>query len=306
MPDPSIGFVGFGEAGFHIGRGLGEAGLPVVAFDVNQTTPGLQDRIRFHSDESGVELVDGPQALASRSEVLFSVVTADQAQKAAESLAPHLTGSHTYVDLNSVSPEVKRSVAAIISSSGARFVEGAIMAAIAAAGHRSPILLAGGGGPELRDRMSGFGMQMEYLSETIGDASAVKLCRSIVVKGMEAVMLEFALAACHYDAGDRVFDSLNRSFPGLDWKQLADHMVSRSALHGTRRAREMEEAAGMLVSIGIDPVMASAAARLQDWCGRQGLGPHFGGEPPEDYRKIVEAIRTLNDGSERRIRSHGK
>jgi 3-hydroxyisobutyrate dehydrogenase-like beta-hydroxyacid dehydrogenase len=299
--------VGFGEAGFHIGRGLKQAGLePVAAYDLNAWTPGLAERIRSHAEVSTVELVGSPEGHASRSDVLLSVVTAGAATDAARSFAPHLTPSHLYADLNSVSPEQKRAIASIVSDAGARFVEGTIMAPVAARGHRSPILVAGPSAPVLRDRMAPFGMQMEFLSENVGAASAVKLCRSIVVKGLEALMLECALAACHYGADDRVFDSLTESFPGLDWKRLAGYMVSRSALYGERRAREMEEAVEMLESIGIDPIMTAATALRQEWSGRQGLGRHFGGQPPEDYRKIVEAIRTKNAGSELRIRIHGE
>jgi 3-hydroxyisobutyrate dehydrogenase-like beta-hydroxyacid dehydrogenase len=291
---PSIGFIGFGEAGFHIASGLKDAGVEsVCAFDVNAETPGFVERIRRHSEQSAVPLVDSPEDLANRADILMSTVVASAALDAARRIASSLDGRHLYADLNSVSPESKQEVAAAVTVAGARFVEITIMSPVPPRRHRSPMLLSGAGASEFAGRMAPYGMQLEVISERVGAAAAVKLCRSIIVKGLEALMVECALAACHYGADERVFSSLDESFPGLNWGKLADYMTSRVALHGERRAREMEEAARMLDAIGIAPVMAEAAARRQDWCAALGLAGVFDGAPPEDYRAIAAAIRKL-------------
>jgi len=125
----------------------------------------------------------------------------------------------------------------------------------------------------------------------IGSAAAVKMCRSIIVKGLEALMCECVLAAGRYDADEYVFQSLNESFPGLDWKKLADYMVGRVVVHGERRAREMEEVAETLRAIDIEPIMTEAAVRRQDWSAGQRLKEQFGPDGPRTYREVLDALR---------------
>jgi len=157
-------------------------------------------------------------------------------------------------------------------------------------GHRSPMLLGGKAAPAFAELMNRFGMRLEVLSENVGTAAATKMFRSIIVKGLEALMLECVLAAGPYGADERVFSSLNESFPGIDWQRLANYMLSRVVVHGERRAREMEEVAGTLDALGIEPIMAAAAARRQDWCARLGISTQFGPEGPATYRDVLEAI----------------
>ena len=116
------------------------------------------------------------------------------------------------------------------------------------------------------------------------------MCRSIIVKGLEALVLECVLAAVRYGADERVFASLDETFPGFKWRERADYMVSRVVEHGERRAREMEEVAETLRAIGIEPIMAEATARRQDWCAQLNLLNRFGGKAPENYRAVVSAI----------------
>jgi 3-hydroxyisobutyrate dehydrogenase-like beta-hydroxyacid dehydrogenase len=152
------------------------------------------------------------------------------------------------------------------------------------------MLLGGKAAPAFAELMTRFGMRMEVVSENVGMAAATKMFRSIIVKGLEALMLECVLAAGPYGADERVFSSLNESFPGIDWQRLANYMLSRVVVHGERRAREMEEVAGTLDALGIEPIMAAAAARRQDWCARLGIAGQFGPEGPATYRDLLEAI----------------
>ena len=286
-----IGFIGFGEAGFHIARGLHGAGVSCIsAFDINRHTPGLGERIRRRSQESEVILVESSEELAAAADVLFCTVTADRAVQAAEQTAPFLTSRHIYADLNSVSPALKQSIADVIESRGARFVEVAVMSPVPPHGHRAPMFLGGAHTQAFFDLMAPYGMNFEVISDRIGAASATKMCRSIIVKGLEALLLECVLAAVPYHADERVFASLDESFPGINWKRLAGSMVSRVVEHGARRAREMEEVAATLRSIGIEPIMAEATARRQDWCAKLDLFAHFGGNVPADYGAIVQVI----------------
>jgi 3-hydroxyisobutyrate dehydrogenase len=284
MTSIAIGFIGLGEAGFNIAGGLREAGVArLFAYDINTHTPGLGERIQRRARESKTTLVDSPKELAAASTILLSTVTASEALEAAKAAAPFLIAEHFFADLNSVSPATKQSIGESIASTGARFVEGAVMGPVPPYRHQVPILLAGSPAAELIDLLSPFGMKLEALEGAIGSASAVKMCRSIVVKGLEALILECVLGASRYGAEERVFASLKESFPTLDWNEMATYMMGRVVVHGERRAREMEEVADTLRAAGIDPIMAEATALRQDWCARLGLREYFGGEAPMSY-----------------------
>jgi 3-hydroxyisobutyrate dehydrogenase-like beta-hydroxyacid dehydrogenase len=281
----SIGFVGFGEAGSHIAKGLKSAGVSrIFAFDI------APDQVRHRAVDAGVPLVASNRELAQSAGIIFSTVTCARAREAAEQTAPHLKPHHLYADLNSVSPALKQEIADVISNAGAGFVEAAVMSPVPPNGHRSPMLLGGKAAAAFAELMTPFGMRLQVISERVGTAAATKMFRSIIVKGLEALMLECVLASAPYGADERVFSSLSESFPGIDWQRLADYMVSRVVIHGARRAREMEEVAETLHSLGIDPIMADAAARRQDWCARLGISSQFGPDGPKTYREAIEAI----------------
>ena len=222
--------------------------------------------------------------------MLLSTVTANQAAAAAEQTAPHLTDKHLYADLNSVSPDLKRSIAQMIEARGARFVEIAIMSPVPPHLHRVPMFLGGPHAPALVELLAPFGMNLEIISDQIGAASATKMCRSIIVKGLEALLFECVLGAVPYGADERVFATLNETMPGMDWQKLAGYMVGRVIEHGERRARELEEVAATLRAIGVEPLMTEAIVKRQDWGAALNLLPQFGGKPPDDYRAVVHAI----------------
>ena len=290
----SVGFVGFGEAGFTIGNGLRSAGLDrLLAYDIATDSPDRGALIRARADMSRATLVSSSAELARSADILFSTVTCSAALDAARQIAPYLTDRHIYADLNSVSPALKREVAAVIHEAGASFVEAAVMAPVQPYGHRVPMLIGGPAAGRFADLMTPMGMALEPLDGDIGTAAAVKMCRSIVVKGIEALLAECVLAATPYGADDKVFASLQETWPGLDWKRLADYTMGRLVVHGERRAREMEEVAETLRAIGVEPIMAEATAHRQDWSVQLGLKTHFGPDGPRSYRDVVELVARL-------------
>lgn len=285
-----IGFVGFGEAAFHIAKGLGQS---VTAFDINVT--GL---VRQRAAETGTRLVDTHRDLAEACDIIMSAVTADQALIAAEQNAPYLSANHIYADLNSVSPGTKQSIARVIEASGAKFAEIAMMAPVPPYGHKVPMLAGGAGAPEFVEKLAPFGISAEIVSREVGTAAATKMFRSIIVKGMEALLTECVLGATRYDADERVFASLAETFPGINWKELADYMVGRVVVHGERRAREMEEVAATLREIDIEPIMAEAIVRRMDWSVAAGLKQLFHGKAPKNYRDVVDAVSKKTVGAD--------
>jgi 3-hydroxyisobutyrate dehydrogenase-like beta-hydroxyacid dehydrogenase len=292
---PALGFIGFGEAGSTIARGLTSAGLErLFAYDINTNDSTFGQRILARAADAQTAMVESPEALAKNCDIIFSTVTSSSSLDAAKQTVPFLTTRHTYADLNSVSPALKQEIDRVVTATGASFVEVAVMAPVQPYGHTVPMLLGGAGAQALAKTMTPFGMRMDVLEGVkVGSAAAVKMCRSIVVKGLEALLFECVMAATKFDADTLVFASLDESFPGMNWKKLADYTSGRVVVHGERRAREMEEVAETLKAIGIDPIMAEATARRQDWSAQMDLRSHFGPEGPKTYQEVVDIIEKL-------------
>jgi len=281
MTEPRLGFIGFGEAGTGIARGLVEEGLQnIVAYDIRER-PAVD----------GVRMVDGMAALAAEADMLIAAVTCDVARPVAEEASAHLGTRHLYVDINSVAPETKIGIGDVIDGTGARFVEAAVMAAVPPNRHKVPILLAGEAASDVITALGPYGMNLEDIGPERGQAAATKMLRSIMVKGLEALLLECVLAAEHYGVAEKVLASVGDGYPGVDWKKLADHFAGRTAIHGERRAHEMEEVAAMLESLGIEPFMAKGAADRIRWGGSFGLKEIYGDAPPKDFHEVLAAIR---------------
>lgn len=288
-----LGFLGFGEAAAAIAAGLRDDGglSGIVAFDAAADDPRRAAALSRRAVAAGVALCDRPAALAAEADVVFALVTADVARAAAASLVPHLGPQHIYVDGNSASPATMEAVAEVIAPSGAGFVDAALMAAVPARRHGVPMLLAGPAAPELVRRLAGLGMSLEIVGDRPGQASAVKLCRSLLVKGVEAVVWECALVAEAHGATERVFAGAGDALGGADWRALAGYLMSRTALHGERRAHELVEAAETASAAGVKPVVATAAAERLLAAASLRLDERFDGDAPSDLDALLAGLR---------------
>lgn len=298
MAGPSLAFIGFGEAASAIAKGLGEAGLAgITAFDVSIADDGRRTALAVKARDAGVTLAPSlPDLLAGR-DVVISAVTADSALAVAESAAPLMAGDGFYVDINSVSPETKRRIAGVFADTGVRFVEAAVMAAVPKFGHRVPILLAGPQAGAFIETMAPFAMDLEDAGPDYGVAAATKMFRSIMVKGLEGLLWECVLAADQYGAAEEVLKSVEKGYPGIDWNDLASYLIGRTAIHGERRAHEMDEVAATLRAMDIDPFMAEAAAKRIRWAGRFDLKKAFDDAAPEHYEEVLACIRAVRKDS---------
>ncbi|MDA0305020.1 MAG: DUF1932 domain-containing protein [Proteobacteria bacterium] len=275
-----IGFIGFGEAATCIAEGLASEGATgMTAFD-----------IRERPAPNGVAMAVSLQGLLAEADIVFAAVTSAVALNVAREAAPYLTPQHLYVDINSISPQTKIAVGKVITDTGARFVEAAVMAGVPGYGHKVPMLLGGQAAPALIELMKPFGMALEDFGPEIGRAAAFKMFRSIMVKGMEALFQECVLGADRYGVADRVLDSIADGYPGIDWNKLASHLIGRTAIHGERRAHEMEEVAETLKALGIEPMMSAATAKRLHWATDQGLKEKFGDTAPESFHEVLKAI----------------
>lgn len=289
---PAIGFIGFGEAAFWIARGLrGEGVTRIVAYDLHTETAGRGELIRKRAAEAGVTLLSRPAAVPAECDIVISAVTAAAAGTVGQEAALDLKPRHLYVDINSVSPAVKKAIGEAVAGSGAKFVEAAVMSTVPPLGHGAPMLLCGPGAADFAARMTPLGMKLEVLDGPLGSAAAIKMFRSVIIKGLEALMLECVLAAEQFGAAKRVFDSVSVSIPGIDWNQLAHYMVGRTALHAERRAHEMMEVAATLADLGVEPIMALATAQRIGTCVPLDPKTRFDGREPVHYEHVVHAFK---------------
>jgi 3-hydroxyisobutyrate dehydrogenase-like beta-hydroxyacid dehydrogenase len=254
-----LAFIGYGEVGQLFARQFVEAGASVAVQDVKFADAGSCASLVRTAGEDRVRLAPSPRDAVEGAEIVVSAVTADQALAAAREAATHLRPGQIYVDLNSVSPSTKRAVAGALGA-GVDFVEFAVMSPVAGLGIASPILAGGARAEAVAARLNPLGMKIDAISPDIGVASATKLCRSIVIKGMEAIMVDLSLAGAGTGVTEGVLKSLTASYPGMDWAQVLKTMPGRVARHGVRRAAEMREAARMLEEIGVSGAFAEAIA----------------------------------------------
>jgi 3-hydroxyisobutyrate dehydrogenase-like beta-hydroxyacid dehydrogenase len=237
--------------------------LFIRAYDILFDRPDDDKDLAGRARAMGVVPCPNAAEAMSEADVVISAVTADVSEKAAADAAAFIAKDQIFFDINSASPETKSRSAASIVNAGGAFVEGAIMAPVLKPGIRVPILAGGAAAERLAARLNGFGMNIESIAPDYGKASAIKLCRSIMIKGIEALMLDCAAACRAWEVSSRVFASLGETFPSLDWAKLAETMTERVQIHGVRRAAEMREATEMLAAAGLNPSLALAVADAQ-------------------------------------------
>lgn len=259
-----IGLVGYGEVGRILAEDLRARGLRVVAYDRKLGGPD-EAPLAEHAARHGVGLAGSHGALAAGADLIVSAVTASQAVNVAEACAPALRSGTWFLDFNSASPGAKIRAAGAIDGAGGRYVEGAVMTSIAPYRIRVPLLLGGAHAAEFAPQLATLGFDAKLASEKLGVASATKMCRSVMIKGLEAMVIESFTAARAYGVEDQVLASLAETFPGIDWERQGSYFFQRVIQHGRRRAEEMEEAAQTVREIGLEPFSAAGTAKRQAW-----------------------------------------
>jgi len=258
-----LAFIGFGEVGQTFAKGLsGNGGL--AAYDLLFDHPQKQGELIARAETLGVRVAADAADASRGARVVISAVTAAAAGDVASAAARYLRPGQIFFDINSASPRTKLTGAKNIEAAGAEFVEGAVMGAVAGPGLKVPILAGGRAAEAAAEILNGLGMNLTPVAIEIGRASATKLARSIVMKGLEAALLQSAAAARRWDVEAEVIASLEKTYPGIDWRKAIAHAGERVGRHGVRRAEEMREAGAMLDDLGLDPSFCQAVAAVQE------------------------------------------
>ncbi|MCZ8186949.1 MAG: DUF1932 domain-containing protein [Beijerinckiaceae bacterium] len=260
-PALRLAFIGYGEVGQLFGRQFArQPGITVTAYDLKLHDPAKAEALERIAQTDGVHLEASAAEAARAADIVFSAVTASSTRDVVEEALGYLAANQVLFDLNSASPRTKAGCGEALTARGLAYVEGAVMAPVAEPGIRVSILAGGAQATGVAEVLNPRGMMIRVVSDTIGRASATKLCRSIMIKGIEALIMDSARASAAWGVSDDVFASLGATFPGQDWAHLARLMDGRVARHGIRRAAEMREAAQMLAELGLSPSLSEAIA----------------------------------------------
>jgi len=260
-----IAIIGFGEVGGIFGRDFAEQGIKVSVFDILFHSKRQRKLMLAKARACGVTVAEGLKNCIHESQLVISAVTVSSALEVAKRSSRSLRKGQVFLDINSVSPATKRKSAISVENSGAHFIEAAVMAPVPGQRIKVPMLLGGARAGPAAEQLRGLGMNATALGDQIGVASAVKMCRSVMIKGLEALAVECLFAAKRYGAEDKVLESLAATYPSMGWDVgLPDYLISRVAEHGRRRAAEMREVATALREVGITPTMAVATADRQE------------------------------------------
>ena len=299
MTDPkhwNIGLVGYGEVGRILAEDLRMEDLRVAAYDLKLQTDQAEI-LRDHAAAHGVELATSHTELAASADFIVSAVTASQAVPVAQACAPATKRGAWFLDFNSASPGAKQRAAALIDGNGGRYVEGAVMTSIPPYRLKVPLLLGGKGAAELAPLLVALGFNAKMASDELGVASAVKMCRSVMIKGLEAMVIESFTTARAYGVEDAVLASLAETFPGINWEKQGAYFFQRVIEHGRRRSEEVREVAETVREAGLTPWSAQGTAERQAWVADLADQGVFGERGTKDFARSadwrIEADRIL-------------
>lgn len=291
-----VGILGFGEAGQSIATGLKSAatvehGIAISTWDILLPSNEKGAPLKAAAERIGVRTVGSAGELAAHSDVILSLVTTEESLVAAGHIAPHLVARTLFLDCNSTSPGMKREVARAIEAAGARSVEAAVMDLVPRWQQKVPMLLAGPAAEELMALLIPFGMVLECVGPDVGAASTIKMCRSVFMKGLDAILMECMVAAETAGVTDRIVSSLKVTMPEVDWDTFIVRKLAGAAQHSGRRAGEMREVATTLRELGMEPIMSEAISRRLQWCADLGMKEKAAQRLPASIADFVADIQ---------------
>ena len=295
-----IGLIGHGEVGktFSVGLKDKPGVMAVGAWDLKFIDPATSGFELDQCSLRGITAHGSMRELCEASDLIISAVTASNTLAVAQEAARFIRAGSVFLDFNSASPGTKQQAAALIDARGAHYVEAGLMTSVPPHGIRVPMLLGGLQAAPLAELLNRWGLDANAVSDKLGVASAIKMCRSVMIKGLEALVIESYTTARRYGVEDHVLPTLQETFPAIDWQQQGGYFFSRVVQHGKRRAEEMREAANTVKEAGFEPFMSVAIADKQQWVSDRALDDVFKGLG-KDARWQEYADRLIADSKQK-------
>lgn len=288
-----IGFIGLGDVGSRFSSGIArDGGAFTLGYDLKLGQESFRDK-QERCNACGVKLAQSKQALVEGSDILIAATSCAEAIETAKDYLPWIRPGQYYVDVNSAVPKIKKEIRALVEARGAHFVDGGIMDSPMNGWHRIPVALSGEYAGHVAQVLNSYGMNMRNVGPEVGQASSLKILRSIFTKGLEALLLETFSAAYHYGVMDDVYASIQEMLTREPIAPMMERMVTTDVVHAYRRAREVGAVADMLDDEHFDSTMSRAAANKLMWSAESGVKAHFDEKIPEDYRQVVTYFASL-------------
>ena len=290
-----LGFVGFGEAGYHITNDYDNNLVELYAFDrsaFSDTEKGAFKRAR--AEEHYVTLVKTLEDLANCAEIILCLTSAGNALPIAEEIFPYLRKEHVYIDLNSTSPALKESIGKLFEEGGkATFVGGAIMSSVPQNKTRVPIFLSGPSAENAERRLNVVGMNTKTVSTDFGKATAMKMINSVLAKGCIALYAEAVFCADKYGVTEYILENQKDIFEKMGHRGFCDYMVASAAVHNARFIHEMENVIETVEAVNENCIMTKAALNKFEWLNEQGFAGHFI-ERPTTFQQVLDVKHEID------------
>ena len=290
---PTVCVLGFGMAGRPIARGLADAGAAGVR--VWKRPPWRPEHIDA-SDHPAILITQSMEEALEGADFVLSLVTPESALEAARSASPFIRDA-VYLDLNTTTPEAKKEIGRVIEAGGGSPVDGAICDPAEVYGHEVVTLISGPEARRLSEAMARYGMQLQVLSDRVGDASALKVVRSVFTKGLMMTFLESIEAARRCGLVEELLESIAGTVEGLPLRDLALSLAGTSLIVAERRAQEMEDVVSTLESLGVDSHISAASLEKFRWLQGFDFHEELGGVPPESVEAMLRALAKIFDAS---------
>jgi 3-hydroxyisobutyrate dehydrogenase-like beta-hydroxyacid dehydrogenase len=292
----NLGFIGFGEAAFHISIGLGQEGLKgILAYDALANDPVMGNQVKNRADAAGVVLKENAKMVVSQVDILFTAVPSSFTLDVCKEVSDSLRADQLYIDVSASTPAIKKQIWEIIKGTGVLFVDAAMLGSLPADKHRVPISASGNGVQAFLDIMSPYGMQIKNVGDNAGDASAIKLVRSIFTKGLGTLALEMLQAADAYNVIEQVVASVRHSMEVVTFLETLSDGVIGNAIHAKRRAAEMKGCIQMLGECGLDDCMTVATKHKLEMLDAYQFNAKYVESKPDGYAPVIEALRRKPD-----------
>ncbi len=287
-----IGFIGFGEAAFCICDGLREQGVNgIVAYDTLANHETMGELVRNRARQTGVTLYETADKIVQEVDVLFVAVPSSYTLDVCRSIVAALRKGQIYADVSASTPQVKKQVWALLENTGVLFADAAMLGSLPQDRHRVPITASGNGAKAFFDAMTPHGMRITCVEGGAGAASAIKLVRSIYMKGWAALMIEMLQAADAYNVSETVVNSISQSMNGIDFTTHLKRMVNGTAIHAKRRSAELKGSIQMLKEGRLDDTMTVAAKHKHDLIEEFRFNERFITTPPSGYEEIINLMK---------------
>ena len=287
-----IGFIGFGEAAYNIALGLaGEGVSGIRANDAMMDDAVMGKLVHSRAEEAGVELVSSAKDVAAWADVLFAAVPSSFTMDVCREIKDCLRPGQVYADVSASTPSVKEAIWNEIKDSSVLFADAAMLGSLPKDKHRVPITASGNGAAKFKELMEPYGMRITLAGERAGAASAIKLVRSIFMKGIASLMIEMLQAADAYGVSDEVVASIAKSMDGTPFTSHLDRLVTGTALHCARRAAELKGSIAMLKEAGLTSEMSKAAKRKHEELIPYEFAKQYVEAKPAGWPEIIEKMR---------------